>query len=1404
MSSPEPDRENRDENINHDIDIIHSNAIRLDATREQCDFNTTVYEPMHPCNQFLLKQENIERDELANTPDSNDLYPVINDPNFSLKIANKREFHDTMYDGTVYNVEERATNLGKLEFELSPHQLFVKNFLSSHTPYNSLLLFHGLGTGKTCSAIGICEEHRDYIRQTGNSQKILIVASPNVQDNFRLQLFNEATMTNVNGEWSIKSCIGNKLIREINPTKTRFVTKERTILQINRIINESYEFMGYREFANYIEKRGEIGLRSDEPSSSPKNIARIKRNLKEDFEGRLICIDEVHNIRNADDSGNKIVANQFMLLVKSARRMKLLLLSGTPMFNTYKEIIWLANIMNMNDGRGLIKVGDVFNAKGEFHEASDHVESGKEILMRKLTGYVSFVRGENPYTFPYRMYPNTFAPEQTFMTIPQQTKSIVGGEVIPNEVTTITDKNVYVVKLGEYQEEVYTNMTSDLDISTSTTEFNEAKLGNENDAIEPPEGAGRLGYTQLQDPIQSLNMTFPANTNTTDISTTEDIHTMVEEGKVSVKDTIGTRGLKATMDYIDERTESNYVKGSFSYKPWVQKGSHKNFFSSDNVGNYSGKIKHICDCVTQSTGVILIYSQYLDGGLIPMALALESLGITRYGSADKSLFKTPPSTPLRMGSNKLPAKYIMITGDKRLSPDNALDISEVTKDKNLYGDYIKVVLVSMAGSEGVDLKFIRQVHILEPWYNRSRIEQIEGRAVRHNSHKLLPFRERNVQVFLYGSSVRDESLETVDMYVYRNAEFKAIQIGRVTRVLKELSVDCFLNHSQTNFSVEKMNQTVEQELSSGKVITEFSVGDHANTMLTDFMESGEHKCYSQADVVNIIEDSVNYTTYDERFIMLNTDSIIQKIRSLFKERHFYKKNELMFRLGAGPSPRPMPSSESREVEVRKYPIAQVYAALTTLVDTDTEYITDAYGRTGRLVNIGDYYLFQPIELMDNHITLFERSIPLQYKHEKLKIKMDITPEIDDDILRAAGQSNTADDRMNNPTPAAKTQEDEDSLNLEAVPSLNVESIASSHAHISRGDAIVSQILDAYNDANYGFYIPNGIPRGNPKLYRYFGTAMNRMLRTKIITCAEEVRGFLLDHLMDTISIEHRITLLHYVFDNRYPTLDTDIELHKDDAIQGKYTSQDKYNDKWVFGRITKVNTDGTYNVIYDIDINHDNTDDNKEMKNVSRDMVRLLDFKKLIKEWFISQQIETTGDFPLTAMVFYVNTKSNKENKENDIKIYIRGNANESHTWTPAEPEDIKDILEHINLAHPLLLENVSDLFGFNGDDLKNQNIIFKLKNKLNSRSKGHRCSEMKKDGKVDILQKLLPSETVANLKYVNLNKGKEKDITYHVMQEACVFVEFTLRYYNSIAKDDKRWFLSYNEYNRFRDILGV
>ena len=65
----------------------------------------------------------------------------------------------------------------------------------------------------------------------------------------------------------------------------------------------------------------------------------------------------------------------------------------------------------------------------------------------------------------------------------------------------------------------------------------------------------------------------------------------------------------------------------------------------------------------------------------------------------------------------------MITGDKKLSPNTNNDINILTNINNKYGKDIKVVLISQAGTEGLDFKFIRQVH-MEPWWHMNRLEQI--------------------------------------------------------------------------------------------------------------------------------------------------------------------------------------------------------------------------------------------------------------------------------------------------------------------------------------------------------------------------------------------------------------------------------------------------------------------------------------------------------------------------------------------------------------------------------------------------------------------------------------------------------------------------------------------------------
>jgi len=88
--------------------------------------------------------------------ESNLSYPSTDDLFLQNKIAGKKEF-DYKYDSTKKTCED-------VFFTLAPHQEFVKRFISYDSYYNGLLLYHGLGSGKNLSAIGITEETRKYIK----------------------------------------------------------------------------------------------------------------------------------------------------------------------------------------------------------------------------------------------------------------------------------------------------------------------------------------------------------------------------------------------------------------------------------------------------------------------------------------------------------------------------------------------------------------------------------------------------------------------------------------------------------------------------------------------------------------------------------------------------------------------------------------------------------------------------------------------------------------------------------------------------------------------------------------------------------------------------------------------------------------------------------------------------------------------------------------------------------------------------------------------------------------------------------------------------------------------------------------------------------------------------------------
>ena len=863
------------------------------------------------------------------------IYPHINDDLFNIKIAKKQEFQDSK-DDKIKDVTSYANEICNQNFELRPHQIFVKNFLSSDTPYNSLLLYHGLGTGKTCSAISIAEDMRKYTKDMNSVQKILIVASPNVQDNFKKQIFNENNLIeskNNPGTYTLDTCIGNDLLAEINPTK-RHIDRSSIINEANRIINKHYEFMGYTKLSYLIDNQME------------------KNNLSQTFDGRLIIIDEVHNIRSNEDDENKRIVKSLYKLVENTEHVRFLFLSATPMYNNYREILWLINLMNMNDNRSILKEKDVFDTDDNFLLDDKGIEIGKMNFIRKITGYVSFVRGENPYSFPYRIYPNLFDRSKSSLNM-NYPRIQYNGEPI---LEPIKHLDIYMTELYGYQLQLYKYVSKMLGKkqNTNTDEVNVFDLENK-------------GYLRFQRPLNVLNIAFP-NSSIKELASTYDFQ------NVSISELLGKTGLQNII------TDINSL-------PYIYKTEYlenkKSIFNESRLQNYSSKIHSIVESVTTSSGIHLVYSQFIYGGIIPIVCALEERGYSNF-KTEKQFVDPKYKSNAKIQLKK--EKYIIITGNQQISGNIKDEINEATSEANKNGEIIKVILISKAGSEGIDFKNIRNVHILEPWYNMNRLEQIIGRAVRSCSHKHLNFKNRNVNIYMYGTvfssnGEHEDNSEAIDMYVYRSAEIKAKKIGIVSRVLKETSIDCLLQRNNQHMPEVKMNQIVKQHLSNSKII-DYPVGDKPYSSTCDYMSNCEFKCkavYNNeiADIDTILnEENIDiqkksYDTFRNSHLQNNIISLKSKIKSLFVDRYVYTKEDVTNFVNYSNTYHPL----------------QIQLALRQLSSDKLDIVVDKYDRKGYIIEIDDTYFFQPFKIGNKKISMEHRSTPLFQTRRFIPIKL---------------------------------------------------------------------------------------------------------------------------------------------------------------------------------------------------------------------------------------------------------------------------------------------------------------------------------------------------------------------------------------------------------------------------------
>jgi hypothetical protein len=271
--------------------------------------------------------------------------------------------------------------------------------------------------------------------------------------------------------------------------------------------------------------------------------------------------------------------------------------------------------------------------------------------------------------------------------------------------------------------------------------------------------------------------------------------------------------------------------------------------TANPLSTYSAKLDKMLRKLAESPGPNLVYSQFktVEGlGVLGIALKANGYEEIKIVGPDENLQLSPESiASIRKGPDAGVKRFITFSGDgskdnkaatllvfnsrlnelpraiQQIFQESGWDITK----KYLHGEVCKVIGITGAGAEGISLRNVRQVHIMEPYWNKVRLEQVKGRAVRICSHMDLPMDERKVEIYTYIAKFSDaqlasvgtdridpliamtdsetitdpatgrkkENIYTSDQMVY-NVSVRKEKINKsLLSVLKEVAVDCIMN-----------------------------------------------------------------------------------------------------------------------------------------------------------------------------------------------------------------------------------------------------------------------------------------------------------------------------------------------------------------------------------------------------------------------------------------------------------------------------------------------------------------------------------------------------------------------------------------------------------------------------------
>jgi hypothetical protein len=260
------------------------------------------------------------------------------------------------------------------------------------------------------------------------------------------------------------------------------------------------------------------------------------------------------------------------------------------------------------------------------------------------------------------------------------------------------------------------------------------------------------------------------------------------------------------------------------------------------LSQYSSKLDQIIRRIQISKGSNLVYSQFKTvEGLGVLRESLKANGFIeieieggdwmpralRATTDNRLRFSKATEESLRRGPDSGDKRFMFLTGEglreKRALLLNifngafdkipeemrrVLEESGYGERKNKYGEICWVFGITGAGAEGISLKCCRAVHIMEPYWNKVRSDQVKGRAIRICSHQDLPFKDRDVEIYTYYTvfSAEQKNMNKIDVTIRQNDEDetsdeKVYNVGvkkdkinqELLDLMKETAMDCGLN-----------------------------------------------------------------------------------------------------------------------------------------------------------------------------------------------------------------------------------------------------------------------------------------------------------------------------------------------------------------------------------------------------------------------------------------------------------------------------------------------------------------------------------------------------------------------------------------------------------------------------------